>query len=157
MAASAKDAKLNVIAIDPGERVGWCTAEYTPGSGAVLKKHGISSLKQFALTFEQRCELYDVVIYEKFVLFKGDRGRAQEGSEMPTSQLIGMIRLTAWVNDKKLVSQAPIKKKTADKVATGEFKKLIDGETGAHDDNHDIDAVRHLAYWVWKQEVKDAK
>jgi len=156
---------LKVIAIDPGERVGWVTAEYVPSSpelgpdreGLFLVNHGISQLKPFAERFYTAVTDYDVVIYEKYVLFGGERGRAQEGSELPTAQLVGMIRLCAWMNDTKLVSQAPTIKKTADKVAQGVFKELIQGESKTHDDAHDIDAIRHLVYWHFKQEVKDGK
>jgi hypothetical protein len=160
---SAKNAKLNVIAIDPGERVGWSTAEYQPDSpelgpdrtGLFLVNHGISQLKPFALKLAESIHKYDVVIYEKYVLFGGERGLAQIGGEIPTAQLVGMIRLLAWQHDKKLVSQAPKIKATADKVAKGVFKELIEGESKTHDDAHDIDAIRHLVYWHWKKEVTD--
>lgn len=149
---------MKVIAIDPGERVGWCTAEYTPGTEDPLKliNHGISLLKPFACKFYAQVEKYDVIIYEKFVLFSGERGRSQIGGEIPTAQLVGMIRLCGWMADKKLVSQSVQNKKTGDKVAWGVFKELIDGEVKTHDDAHDIDAIRHLVYWAWKQEVKHA-
>ena len=152
--------KLNVIAIDPGERVGWATAEFVADpdlgddrNGLFLTNHGISQLKPFAVKLAEVIGNYDLVIYEKYVLFGGERGRAQEGKEIPTAQLVGMIRLLAWLNDKKLVCQAPKIKKTADKTAQGVFKELIESESKTHDDAHDIDAIRHLWYWYWKQEV----
>lgn len=156
--------KQTVIVIDPGERVGWATAERVtdPALGAdrnglFLVNHGISLLKPFALKLGESIHKYDVVIYEKFVLFSGERGRSQVGGEIPTAQLVGMIRLLAWQHDKKLVSQSVQVKKTADKVASGVFKELIEGESKTHDDAHDIDAIRHLVYWDWKQEVSDAE
>lgn len=152
-----------VIAIDPGERVGWATAEYVAPSpelgadreGLFLVNHGISLLKPFALKLAEVIPNYDIVIYEKFVLYAGEKGRSQVGSEIPTAQLVGMIRLLAWLNDKKLVSQGATVKKTADKTAQGVFKELIESESKTHDDAHDIDAIRHVWYWYWKQEVSD--
>ena len=149
--------KLNVIAIDPGERVGWATAVAHPNSGLELTNHGISQLKPFALKLGKSIDKYDVVIYEKYVLFGGERGLAQIGGEIPTAQLVGMIRLLAWQHDKKLVGQAPKIKKTADKTAQGVWKELIESESKTHDDAHDIDAIRHLWYWYWKAEVVNAK
>ncbi len=136
--------------------MGWATAEKS-GSDLTLVNHGISQLQPFAIKLYKSIVNYDVVIYEKYVLFGGERGLAQVGGEIPTAQLVGMIRLLAWVNDKKLVSQAPAIKKTADKTAEGEFKSLIEGESATHDDAHDIDAIRHLWYWHWKKEVADGK
>lgn len=153
---------MKVIAIDPGERVGWATAEavFDPAlgedrRGLFLTNHGISLLKPFAMKLADVIENYDVIVYEKFVLFSGERGRSQVGGEIPTAQLVGMIRLLAWQHDKKLVSQSVQVKKTADKTAQGVFKELIEGEVKTHDDAHDIDAIRHLWYWYWKQEVSD--
>lgn len=156
--------KQTVIAIDPGEKVGWATAEYVadPALGAdrnglFLVNHGISPLKPFALKLGEVIDKYDVVIYEKFILFSGERGRSQVGGEIPTAQLVGMIRLLAWQHDKRLVSQGVRVKKTADKTAQGVFKELIESEQKTHDDAHDIDAIRHLWYWYWKLEVSDGE
>lgn len=149
MASSPK----KVIAIDPGEKVGWCTATFEPGKLDLLN-HGISSLKSFALKLGESMADYDVVIYETYRL--SAQGAKLIGDDMQTSQLIGMIRFISWTTDVRLVSQAPAIKPTADKVAQGEFKSLIESEPAKHDDAHDIDAVRHLAYWAWKQQMKEA-
>lgn len=147
-----------LLAIDPGELVGWAVGSTAQSGELALLRHGITPLKEFAVKLESAFSTYDVVIYEKYGLVKS---RNREGSEMPTIQLIGMIRLLSWINpDVTLVKQSPSLKRTADKaIAAGDsddFKNLIARESGVHDDAHDIDAIRHLYYWWWKQRVKEA-
>jgi len=142
-----------LIAIDPGERVGWATGVLADGI-IELDTHGISELKPFAIKLGERIADYDTVIYETYRL--SAVGAKQIGDDLQTSQLIGMIRYLAWTSGTKLVAQSPKIKTTADKVAKGDFKRLIEAEPGTHDDAHDIDAIRHLAYYGWKQQVKEA-
>lgn len=152
-----------LLAIDPGERVGWATAEYVPETedigpdraGFFLLDHGIHSLQPFALKLGKSIDRYDIVIYETWRLAAGV-AKKMVGSDMPTCQLIGMIRYLGWASDIELVDQSPSKKKTADKTAEGVFKELIEREPSVHDDAHDIDAVRHLWYWYWNKYVKEA-
>lgn len=141
---------MRIIAIDPGEKVGWATACSTD-SGLELLEHGITSLKPFALALINKLHTYDLVIFERWVLFSGQAKRSV-GSSMPTSQLVGMIKLACWYKDVPFVEQTPKIKGTADKVAKDEFKRLIEAEPASHDDGHDIDAIRHLVYWDWDQQ-----
>lgn len=141
------------LAIDPGERCGWATAEYTD-SAVDLLDSGIAPLQTMALRLGESIGEYDVMIYESWRLFP-DKAREQIGSEMQTSQMIGIIRYLAWINDVELVRQDPAIKKTANKVARGEFADLIAREPKTHDDAHNVDAVRHLYYWWWNTNIKE--
>lgn len=146
-----------LLAIDPGELVGWAVGSTAQSGELALARHGITPLKDFAVKLADAFSSYDVVVYEKYGLVKS---RNREGSEMPTIQLIGMIRLLSWLNpDVELVKQSPSLKRTADKVIGAsdatDFKNLIARESGVHDDAHDIDAIRHLYYWWWKRQVKE--
>lgn len=142
---------LRVLAIDPGERVGWARGLASPDE-LQLEDHGIAELKPFAVKLGSAISEYDVVIYETWRLFAGE-AKKMVGSDMPTSQLVGMIRLLAWLHNPTLVAQSPNIKKTADKSAQGVFKELIESEPGTHDDAHDIDAIRHLWYWYRKNYI----
>lgn len=147
---------MRVLAIDPGERVGWARGIVSPDS-LLIEDHGISGLKPFAVKLHEVIADYDAVIYETFRLTpKG--ARTSIGSDLPTLQLVGMIRCAAWLNPEvKLIAQDPAIKKTADKTAKDEALRLIEAEPGTHDDAHDIDAVRHLSYWFWKQQMKEVQ
>lgn len=142
---------LRVLAIDPGEKVGW--ARGTVSSDLSLDDHGIADLKPFALKLGTAIEDYDVVIYETWRLYAG-HAKKMIGNDMQTSQLVGMIRFLAWQNPQvKLVGQSASIKETADKTAQGDFLTLIESEPSKHDDAHDIDAIRHLWYWYWKNHI----
>ncbi len=143
-----------LLAIDPGELVGWATGHVDSEGALVLDNHGINGLKPFAIKLGESIGNYDLVIYETFRL-AATHAKKLVGNDMQTSQLIGMIRYLAWVNGVKITGQSPKIKSTADKVATGDFKSLIESEPSKHDDAHDIDAIRHMAYWHFKQQAKE--
>jgi hypothetical protein len=148
---------MRVLAIDPGEKVGWATGlVYLDTPSIELIDHGIHDLKPFAMRLVEAVGDYDVVIYETWRLYAG-AAKHMIGDDMQTSQLVGMIRLAAWLNPgTKLVSQSAAIKRTADKTAQDKFREQIENEPGTHDDAHDIDAVRHLWYWFWKNFIKEA-
>lgn len=148
---------MRLLAIDPGELVGWAVGSTAQTGELQLGFHGITPLKEFAVKLADAFDHYDVVIYETYRLI---RAKNREGSEMPTSQLIGMIRLLGWLHPEvKLVRQTPNNKNSINKVIASsdhtKFKELIARESGTHDDAHDIDAIRHLYYYWWKQHVKE--
>lgn len=149
---------LKVLAIDPGEKVGWARVTASPGSFS-LEDHGIADLKPFAIKLHESVPNYDVLIYETWRLYAG-QAKKMIGNDMQTSQLVGMIRLAAWLNPGvKLVGQSASIKETADKTAKvmcPEVSDLLDREPSKHDDAHDMDAVRHSWYWYWNKYVKEA-
>jgi hypothetical protein len=151
---------VKVLAIDPGERAGYATASVTfPADGGSLlevQTHGIAFLKDMALALYHKRKDYDVIIYEDYRIAPA-KLRAHQGSNVPTLQLVGMIRLCAWLNPQaKLVCQQPAVKATANKViATNpvftDIAQRINNAPAAHDDSHDTDALRHLAHWYWRE------
>lgn len=143
---------LRLLAIDPGELVGWANGTAHPGL-LELDGHGITPAKEFMLKLGKVIEDYDLVIYENFRLIKN---RLRDGDALLTPQIVGMIRYLGWISNVTLVKQSPTIKGTADKAATGIFKDLIERESSVHDDAHDIDAIRHLYYYWWKQ-IMDPK
>jgi hypothetical protein len=166
---------MKILAIDPGERVGWATGEILwlgpdgkhYGEYAklpqefdnelkrdlVVRQHGITALKPFALKLDEVFADYDVIVYERFVLASG-KAKELAGSDMQTSQLIGMIRLNGWRHPQvKLVAQWPANMATAEKSAPPWLREILDGLPKAHDDSHDGSALLHLWYWFWKRYV----
>lgn len=138
-----------VLAIDPGERVGWARGLINTETGEPVEvSRGVSSLKDFALALHKRIDNYDTVVYETWRLY-ASKAKEQAGSDMQSSQLVGMIRLCAWLHPKiKLVSQgAKIKKVslvTMEKNAPDLYASL---ETSS--EQHDQDALMHLWHYAW--------
>ncbi len=110
---------LRWIVIDPGERVGWCA--FTETGGVIDQETfrvAVHPLKQFAEALigktivpaacDGLVEL-DVIAYEKWALY-ASHAKALIGSEMLSSQLVGIIRSCAWVSGAKL-RQLPANKK----------------------------------------------
>lgn len=147
---------MKILAIDPGERVGWAVGEVdTNGYAERLDvcQHGITALKPFALKLFEAIGGYDVVVYETYRI-SANHIKHHIGSDVPTLQLIGMIRAAAWLNPQvKLVGQGPATKKTADKTMPDDLRERIAGLPAAHDDSHDGDALRHLWHWHWQHNL----
>lgn len=143
-----------VLAIDPGERVGWATGLIhpdPPGEPPRLKvtNQGVHALKDFALKLYESYAKYDVVIYETWRLYPG-MGKALVGNDMQPAQLVGMIRLCGWLNPKvKLVSQGASIKKTALRTMPAEIKDRFERSS----EQHDQDALMHLWFYFWEKYV----
>lgn len=159
---------LRVLAMDPGERVGWATGwielpgDSTPHDHEVseptltIDTHGISFLKDMALKLHTVAQEYDVIVYETWRL-RADKARSFIGSEFLSSQFIGMVRLCAWLSPHTtLVPQGPGTKKTADKYIAAhqpDIQRRLDALPKNHDDGHDGDALRHLAFFFFNKHV----
>lgn len=166
---------MRVIWIDPGETVGWATAEvhlagsnpddlYCPPPRLEVLDYGNTKLKRFALALLDGAHKYDVIGYEEY-LIRADAFHAHAGKDCPTLQLVGMIRLAAWHAQRrpqhsgtpvgtgpKLVTQDPGKKSKGRGAAklhlsTDIQEAIAEGLEGPHDDGHYADALLHLAAW----------
>lgn len=142
---------MKILAIDPGELVGWCRAEVDDDYQIVDYKDGITPAQVFVLKLHDSAHDYDLIIYETWRLF-GSKAKTLIGNEMLTSQCIGGIKLSAWISGTKIIGQGPDIKKTADKICPEEWKHVIDGESSVHDEAHHVDAFRHLIYYLWRQQ-----
>lgn len=153
-----------ILAIDPGERVGWARAEAYEDTMAGchlldLEGHGITPLKDFAVKLYEVAGTYDTIIYEPYRI-AGDKRRlyAHIGSDVPTLQLIGMIRLCGWLNPSiKLVSSGTGRKSAGRKYAAAELPEISEKIEAAlatdHDSGHDGDALMHLAAYFLQEYV----
>lgn len=149
-----------VLAIDPGERVGWCHAEidYRGKDGIAQPKyklnvtgHGITELMPFAVKLAEVIGNYDKVIYEVYKI-SGEKGKLREhiGSEVPTLQFIGMVRILARLSGVPTVRQTLTHRETGFKRAAEwcpQVQEILDRMPKTHDDAHDGDALAHLAYY----------
>jgi hypothetical protein len=151
---------VRVLALDPGERVGWAAgvASVTGQEPAELHvtAHGIDYLKDCALAVHQAVAIekrYDVVVYETYRLTaKG--ARVLVGSDLQPAQFIGMVRLSCWLAGVKLVPQGPKEKSSALKSmkshpSGADIQARLDKMPKSHDDGHDGDALLHLWHWFW--------
>jgi hypothetical protein len=145
---------VRVLALDPGERVGWATGVIDTGAEPFLEvsNHGISFLKDMALKLHEVAGNYDVIVYETWRL-RPNKAKAFIGNEFLSSQFIGMVRLCCWLNPGvKIVPQGPNTKSTADRYIAHhqpDIQRRLDAMPKAHDDGHDGDALRHLAFYYY--------
>ena len=152
---------LRVLAVDPGERVGWARgliADLTHTQGyhtLEVEAHGIAYLKDAAMQVYNAVvveDRIDVVIYETFILTA--RGaKVSVGSDLQTAQFVGMVRLAAWLNPRvKLVPQGPSAMSSANKSMRGQasaddIQERLAKLPKSHDESHDGSALRHL--WTY--------
>lgn len=149
---------MRVLALDPGERVGWARADIAEDGTWSEFRHGITPLWDMALAVHSSLLVhgayddprpdYDVVVMEDWRLYPH---MAQQfvGSAFPSVQFIGAVRLCCRLSGTKLVMQGASVKKTADKTLQKLRPELHELVTRPikHDDGHDLDAIRHL--WVY--------
>lgn len=147
-----------MLAIDPGERIGWCHGEIEycgqdgigqPKSKLSVTGHGINTAMAFMDKFAETVAGYDRVIYEIYRIQPG-KERQHIGSEVPTLQFIGMIRIICRLAGVKCDRQTLTHRDTGFKRAPKwcpQIQEIIERLPKSHDDAHDGDALAHLAYY----------
>jgi hypothetical protein len=158
---------LRVLAIDPGERVGWARADVAPDGEWSDVRHGITAMQPMAL----KCHLmitqgsYDLVVMESWTLYP-HMAKSMVGSTFPTVQFIGAIKLALWQWPKtKLVTQGAgvIHSREGLPPAMRAMRKLrpelfeLVQTPVAHDDGHDLDALSHLFAYTWRHIIATRK
>jgi hypothetical protein len=158
---------MKVIAFDPGEKVGWATGTVDRAGHLKVTGWGITPLKTMALTWMNRAMDYDVMIYERFRIGGQDDLKNFIGSDVPTLQLVGMLRLGAWQAQIHRGDGLP---QIIDQTSNNKQKglgaaRLYDPETfevirealdGPHDQGHHGDALMHLYAW-WAEHIAKPK
>jgi len=163
---------MKVIWIDPGETVGWATAEVYPGHAydperptdavvpASLKvlDYGNTKMKRFCLALLDGAHKYGVIGFETYTI-RADRLRMHAGSTVPTLQCVGAIRLAAWeaqreaaLGGPKLLEQEPNRQSRGRGAAKLYFSDDIQAaiahaDENPHDEGHYASALLHLAAW----------
>ena len=142
---------MRVLALDPGEKVGWASVDVETGQlwEDARWQHGIWKLREGAEWVLATAHEYDRIVYETWRL-RPDFALKAVGSDFPSVQFVGMIRLAAWNAGVKLSPQAPLKMSTARKTLPPVLQDIVDREPARHDDSHNVSAILHLWYWLWK-------
>lgn len=162
---------MRVLAVDPGERIGWCTADVSPALTATTTRpaelaqlhvvdHGISYLKDMALAVHLGVVVegkYDVVVCESWRL-SAKGARVSIGSDMPSSQFVGMVRLCCWVAGVPFVEQGPAAMSTARRTfdnhpSGAAIRDIIATLPAAHDERHNESALLHLWFYFRERYV----
>lgn len=139
-----------ILVVDPGERVGWCRCVISDEGQIDLLTHGITPLKDMALKVHEVAGNYDTIIYETYRIY-AHLAKQHIGSDIPTAQFVGMVKLSAWLNPKvKLVGQGATCMTTGAKVAPPVIQEVIDRLPKSHDESHDGSALRHLSFYWFK-------
>lgn len=152
---------MKVLWSDPGERVGWAIFEVSnlgPKPKLELDVYGIMEMQDFALWLLDHAAEFDLIGFETYAI-RMDKLLQHAGSDVPTLQLVGMIRLAVWRARQQtktlwpeLVEQSPgIKKKGLGAVRIwlpGALEIVQEALNDvAHDDGHHGDAILHGAAW----------
>ncbi|MGZ6570493.1 MAG: hypothetical protein ACXVHB_05810 [Solirubrobacteraceae bacterium] len=154
-----------VLALDPGDKVGWARADIHDDGTWENVRHGITPLKPMALAVHRSLvppsplrpvAEYDAVVMERWALY-AHKAKAMIGSEIPSAQFIGMVKMSCWLAGVPCVMQnaAKVNSNRSDVLAPAEasMKKLrpelfeLVTQPGAHDDQHDLVALKHL--WAY--------
>lgn len=142
------------LALDPGEKVGWARVVIPEGRAweDCEWDHGILPLREAAIYTAKNAAGFDKIIYETWRL-SAEAAKTSVGSDIPSIQFVGMVRLAAWLGKTPVVPQAPIKMSTARKTAPAFLRDIIAREPLRHDDAHNVSALLHLWYFLWKNFV----
>ena len=133
-----------VLAIDPGERVGFATGIIADGELEVTGQ-GVAPLQDFAIKLGKAIANYDTVVYETWRL-RPDMARKMVGNDFQPVQLIGVIRYLGWLHPTvRLKSLGPNTKVTGHKVMPPVLRERLAHST----EEHDQDALALLSYYWW--------
>lgn len=153
---------MNWLWIDPGETVGWARGTvHTDGNledqGFEVQDYGQNKSKTFLLTLLENATNYDIVGYETYNITSA-KLQAHLGSNVPTLQVIGGIRLAVWAAQARsglgfprIETQRPSQKRTGMAAAQVHVPELVPvlkaALAGEHDDGHYGDAILHAIAW----------
>ena len=159
-----------IIAIDPGEMTGWAIGRITdrpdgwdnymwtdgevPTPQLYVEQYGYDPWKAFVLNFANVMEgdnPFDIVVYESFRI-RSSAAKALTGSDVPTAQCIGAIKLSGWRSGSKLVTSEPSNKPIID-AQMGGTEYLPKRDTV----EHYRDAVRHIHWYAVNKEDIDPR
>lgn len=162
---------MRVLALDPGDRVGWASADIADDGTWENLQHGILDLKECALEVHYSVtghipldwgvkgnipEDIDLVVCERWALY-AHKAKEMIGSEIPSVQFIGMVKLSCWLANVPLVMQPASKHVFAERSMRKLRPELYEYvmQPIAHDDGHDLVAIKHL--WAYTFDNYDVR
>lgn len=135
---------MRIIAIDPGENTGWAIGTVSQDGVLTIDSYGFDPWKKFCMNYMDVMDggnPFDVVVYESWRLRPANM-KELAGSDLPSSQCVGIIKYGAWKHKKQLVTSEPSNKPVIDKQMGG-----TDYLPGRDNAEHHRDAVRHLCWF----------
>lgn len=157
---------MRVLALDPGQRVGWATADTRVRGQEPAElhniDHGIWPIRDAAMQVHDLVvvrDSIDVVIYEKWILTA--RGaKVLVGDDMQSSQFIGAARLCCWLNPRVQVVLQPARRDypwrrslTCGHPSAQDILDRLAKLPKSHDEAHDGSALQHLWDWFFERYV----
>lgn len=157
---------------DPGETVGWASGRvFEAGDrGRVTPKlivddYGQDKQKTYVMGLRERAAQLDLIGFESYHITAREL-QAHLGSDVPTLQVIGMIRMAAWEGQREtalpfpyIYDQPPLAKRTgmaSAKLWAPDLVPIIaEALAGPHDDGHYGDALLHAIAWFHLKVMKD--
>lgn len=152
-----------IIAIDPGEMTGWAIGKVYDSwtddvngkerpASLLVEQYGYDPWKGFVMNFANVMEggnPFDIVVYESFRI-RATAAKALTGSDVPTAQCIGAIKLSAWRSGAGIVTSEPSNKPVIDRQMGG-----TDYLPRRDQVEHYRDAVRHIHWYAVNKEGID--
>lgn len=142
----------HVVAFDPGERTGFVCVKVTEafdpktGEGFEILEQGVLTVRQVGRQLHDLLAEADVVTYETWRLYS-THANEMIGNDMQPSQVIGMIRYEAWLQNTKIVSHGADIKGVAFRTMPQWLKDHMDMSS----EQHDKDAIMHAWYVAWRK------
>jgi hypothetical protein len=130
-----------MVSFDPGVTTGY--AEWDAHGGPL--RHGQLSEDELFAYLDNLAEPPEILVIESFVLF-GHKAKQLSGSDMKTSQVIGMIKTYAKKWKAEVIMQPAHIKRIAEKWSGAK-------PIGAHKNSHWVDAFNHGYYYLQKTGV----
>jgi len=169
-----EEVSVRILAIDPGESSGVARLDVVDVSklGVVRKE----IVPVFVRTFDQAGvyaelegpQFYDAVVLEEFRLFPW-MATYQSFSELPTVEVIGVVKYLCAKNDTPLYVQRADIKKEARSIAEATGWKMKDRSLGSGKGKyrgpdfdypgpqHPRDALAHGIYWIYRHRMSPLK
>jgi hypothetical protein len=158
---------MRALWIDPGETFGWAIST-VKGKQLKLVDYGNEAAQPFLMRLAKTAVDFELIGFETYTV-RADKFEAHAGSDVPTLQFVGGIRLAGWLAQAerkdgfpRIVDQSPNAKKKGLGVArallrgTVDLANIEDALSGLHDDGHYGDALLHTMAW-FKTEILDGR
>lgn len=148
---------MNVLVLDPGEKVGWARAEIDEHGNWSDVRHGITPLWEMAdsvagVQLDESFTSYDTIVVETWRLY-GSHAQQMIGSTFPSVQFIGAIKLICRLSGTQYVEQPASQKQVGIARLEVDYPEwhALAMRPIAHDDGHDQDALMHMAAFTFKR------
>lgn len=140
--------KLNLLAIDPGETLGWCAFyDDRPTAWGQIDWFDIATLQQLV-----HSNSFDIMVVERYSLYK-DKAAAQVNSTLSTVQVVGMLRVLAFQNGIVFETQPANVIHSGGKLIPPIEKLVAEHLPPAYKNRHARDAMAHGFAWLRKHQI----